>query len=58
MPWVQAQRFPFRYLPPEPSAVRDDLPEADRDMMYFHAVLDQIAKLTMRKFPHSGRGSK
>jgi hypothetical protein len=58
MPWVQAQRFPFRYLPPEPSAVRDDLPEADRDMVYFHAVLDQIARLTMRKSPHSGKESK
>jgi hypothetical protein len=55
MPWVQAQRFPFRYLPPDASTVRDDLPEADRDMMYFHAVLDQIAKLTMRKSPHSGK---
>jgi len=58
MPWVQAQRFPFRYLPPEHSAVRDDLPEKDRDMVYFHAVLEHIAKLTMRKAPHSGKGSK
>src|SRR5207253_1396426 len=30
MPWVQAQRFPFRYLPAGPAEVRDDLPEADR----------------------------
>jgi hypothetical protein len=58
MPWVQAQRFPFRYLPAGPAEVRDDLPEADRDMAYFHAVLDHIAKLTMRKYPHPGKGSK
>jgi hypothetical protein len=58
MPWVQAQRFPFRYLPPEPAAVSDDLPEKDRDMAYFHAVLEHISKLTMRKPPHSGKGSK
>jgi hypothetical protein len=58
MPWVQAQRFPFRYLPAGSAEVRDDLPEADRDMAYFHAVLDHIAKLTMRKDPHAGKGSK
>jgi hypothetical protein len=58
MPWVQAQRFPFRYLPAGPAEVRDDLPEPDRDMAYFHAVLDHIGKLTMRKYPHAGKGSK
>jgi hypothetical protein len=54
MPWVQAQRFPFRYLPPENAEYRKDLPEADRDMAYFHAVLDHIASLVMRKPPHHG----
>lgn len=58
MPWVQAQRFPFRYLPSGSAEVRDDLPEADRDMAYFHAVLDHIARLTMRRSPHAGKGSK
>jgi hypothetical protein len=58
MPWVQAQRFPFRYLPSGSAEVRDDLPEADRDMAYFHAVLDHIAKLTMRRLPHAGKGSR
>jgi len=58
MPWVQAQRFPFRYLPSGPAEVRDDLPEKDRDMVYFHAVLDHMAKLTMKRSPHSGKGSK
>ncbi|HTM49582.1 MAG TPA: hypothetical protein VL285_12900 [Bryobacteraceae bacterium] len=51
MPWVQAQRFPFRYLPSGPAAVKDELPEKDRDMAYFHAVLDHIAKLTMKRPP-------
>jgi hypothetical protein len=58
MPWVQAQRFPFRYLPPETSTMGDNLPEKDRDMAYFHAVLDHVAKLTMRKAPHNSKGSK
>jgi hypothetical protein len=51
MPWVQAQRFPFRYLPGPEAAVRDDMPEKERDMAYFHAVLDHIAGLVMRKRP-------
>ncbi|MGH9657206.1 MAG: hypothetical protein ACRD96_01615, partial [Bryobacteraceae bacterium] len=55
MPWVQAQRFPFRYLPGEAAAPRDDMPEAERDMAYFHAVLDHIARLTLRQMPHRGR---
>jgi hypothetical protein len=51
MPWVQAQRFPFRYLPGPEAAVSDDMPEKERDMAYFHAVLDRIAELVMRKRP-------
>lgn len=51
LPWVQAQRFPFRYLPTAPGEVRDEMPENDRDMAYFHAVLDHIATLTLRH-PH------
>ena len=51
LPWVQAQRFPFRYLPGAEAEVRDDMPEKDRDMAYFHAVLDHIATLTLRH-PH------
>jgi hypothetical protein len=58
MPWVQAQRFPFRYLPAGSSEVRDDLPETQRDMAYFHAVLDHIAKLTMKKSPDAGKAPK
>ena len=58
MPWVQAQRFPFRYLPGDRAEVRDNMPESERDMAYFHAVLDHIAQLTMKKSPHEKKGSK
>jgi len=51
LPWIQAQRFPFRYLPAVPAEVRDDMPEPERDMAYFHAVLDHIAALTLREPP-------
>jgi hypothetical protein len=50
-PYVQAQRFPFRYAPAADATVRDDMPESERDMAYFHAVLDHIASLTMRRPP-------
>lgn len=52
MPWVQAQRFPFRFMPAQSSLVRNDMPEAERDLAYFHAVLDHIAALTLRRPPH------
>lgn len=51
MPWIQAQRFPFRYLPGVLAEVRDDMPENERNMAYFHAVLDHIAALTLREAP-------
>ena len=51
LPWIQAQRFPFRYLPGMAAEVRDDMPEKERDMAYFHAVLDHIAGLTLRRPP-------
>jgi len=58
MPWVQAQRYPFRYLPGPPAQVRDEMPEMERDMAYFHAVLDHMAELTLRRPPHPRAGSK
>ena len=51
MPWAQAQRFPFRYLPGPRAVVRDEMPEKERDMAYFHAVLDHIASLTLKRPP-------
>ena len=51
LPWMQAQRFPFRYLPGALAEVRDDMPEKERDMVYFHAVLDHIASLILRRPP-------
>ena len=58
MPWVQAQRYPFRYMPGQSAEVRDEMPEMERDMVYFHAVLDHMAELTLRKPPHPRKGSK
>lgn len=57
MPWVQAQRYPFRYMPAQSAEVRDEMPEMERDMAYFHAVLDHMAELTLRKPPHPRKGS-
>ena len=51
LPWIQAQRFPFRYLPGALAEVHDAMPEDERDMAYFHAVLDHIAALTLRNPP-------
>jgi hypothetical protein len=51
LPWIQAQRFPFRYLPGIGAEVHDDMLEKERDMAYFHAVLDHIATLTLRRPP-------
>jgi hypothetical protein len=51
MPWVQAQRFPFRFEPATASGVRDDMPERERDLVYFHDVLDHIAGLMLKKRP-------
>jgi hypothetical protein len=58
MPWVQAQRYPFRYLPGPSTEVKDDMPEMDRDMAYFHAVLEHMAELTLKRPPHPRKGSK
>jgi len=51
LPWIQAQRFPFRYLPGAGANVSDEMPEKERDMAYFHAVLDHIAGLTLHHPP-------
>ncbi len=51
MPWVQAQRFPFRFLPGPAPEFTDGMPVAERDAAYFHAVLEHIAKLVLKKAP-------
>jgi hypothetical protein len=38
-------------MPAASAMVRDDLPEKERDLVYFHAVLDRIARLTLEKLP-------
>jgi len=49
LPWVQAQRFPFHFMPGPEAEVRDNMPEKERDGAYFHAVLDHIAALTVKR---------
>ena len=51
MPWVQAQQFPFVYMPGESAEFSDDMPVAQRDPAYFKAVLEHIASLVLRKPP-------
>jgi hypothetical protein len=51
MPWVQAQQFPFVYVPGESAELTDDMPVAQRDAAYFKAVLEHIARLVLRKPP-------
>ena len=51
MPWAQAQRFPFRFQPGASAEFTDQTPESARDAAYFHAVLEHIARLVLRKAP-------
>ncbi len=53
MPWKQAHRFPFAYVPRQTSELRDEMPETRRDEAYFRAVLEHIAGLVLRKPPQS-----
>jgi len=55
MPWVQAQRFPFDYMPGPTAEVRDAMPVKERDKAYFHAVLDHIAGQVLTKPPESAK---
>jgi len=57
MPWVQAQRFPFRYLPGTSAEFHDQMPAQERDPAYFHAVLDHIAGLVLSKPPEPRKKS-
>lgn len=51
MPWVQAQRFPFYYLPGPAAEFTDPAAIPERDRAYFHAVLERIARLVLQKPP-------
>jgi hypothetical protein len=51
MPWVQAQRFPFNFMPGPATEFTDQTPVAERDAAYFHAVLEHIARLVLRRPP-------
>lgn len=51
VPPILAQRFPFQYMPDSGAEVRDEMPQKERDLAYFHAVLDHIASLTLRRPP-------
>jgi len=55
MPWVQAQRFPFRYMPGPSAEFTDQTPVPERDLAYFHAVLDHIARLVLSRHPDGGK---
>ena len=55
MPWVQAQRFPFRFLPGPDARVADQAPVAERDLAYFHAVLDHIARQVLTRNPDGAK---
>jgi len=49
MPWRQVQMFPFRYyLPARSRRVTSEMPAAERDPAYFHAVLDHIRSKVFR----------
>jgi hypothetical protein len=51
MPWVQAQQFPFVYLPGESAEFNDDMPPDQRKAAYFKAVLEHIARMVMQRPP-------
>jgi hypothetical protein len=49
MPWIQLQIWPFHSYRPGPNAtVRDDMPEKQRDLAYFKAVLEHMRKKIYR----------
>jgi hypothetical protein len=50
-PWVQAQRFPFYYMPGRSAEFTDSTAAGARDQAYFHAVLDHIARLVLTRPP-------
>lgn len=55
VPALTANRFPFAYRPPDSSEVDDTWPPGRRHPAYFRAMLEQIAKIVLRR-PPSTRG--
>lgn len=55
VPARTANRFPFDYRLPDSSAIEDSWPEAKRHPAYFRAMLEQIARIVLRKPPSSVR---
>ncbi len=51
MPWSQAEQYPFEYLPGPSSEFADEMPPQERDAAYFRAVLENIARLVLKKPP-------
>lgn len=58
MPWVQAQRFPFEYMPGPSAEFTDGTPVEERDRAYFKAVLEHIARLVLKKPPSTASKKK
>jgi hypothetical protein len=53
MPWAQAEQYPFEYLPGPTSEFRDGASAEEREGAYFRAVLEDIARLVLKKPPSS-----
>ncbi len=58
VPWKQAHRFPFAYVPQQTSELTEGMPESRRNGAYFRAVLEHIAELVLRKPPRSAPKKK
>ena len=55
MPWAQAQRFPFHFMPGPAPEFTEQTPIQERDQAYFHAVLEHIARLVLSRPPEGGK---
>ena len=51
MPWAQAEQYPFEYLPGPTSEFRDGASAEEQEGAYFRAVLEDIARLVLKKPP-------
>ena len=58
VPSRTANRFPFNYRLADSSAIEDSWPDAKRHPAYFKAMLEQIARIVLRRPPSSVRKGK